>query len=138
VAHFVLSNAYLSVNGVDLSSHVRRVELTIEAATPDNTTMGSTTTQVMGGGLKNWSLNAEFLQDFAASQVDATLSNVWQQGLAVNIEVRPVNASRSATNPGYTGSAVLREYVPVSDPVGSEARATAAFVAAGPLTRSTT
>lgn len=135
MAHFVLTNAYLSVNSVDLSTHVRRIELTYEAATPDNTTMGATTTQVMGGGLKNWSVTAELLQDFAAGQVDATLSGI--VGQAVTVEVRPTNAARSTTNPGYTGSAVLREYRPFGDQVGAEAKATATFVAAGALTRAT-
>jgi hypothetical protein len=43
MASFVLTNAYVKINSVDLSDHVRSVKINYSAETPDNTAMGATT-----------------------------------------------------------------------------------------------
>ena len=65
MATLVYTNAYLMINGVDLSDHVKSLNLTYEAEMLDDTVMGTTGTRSNKPGLKNWSLEVEFLQDYA-------------------------------------------------------------------------
>lgn len=135
MATFVLKDAYVSVNGVNLSDHCRSVSLSYEAEAVDATAMGNDT-KVNVSGLKDWSVSITFAQDYAASSVDATL---WPLigGNPVTVEIRPTSAARSETNPAYSGSAVLVSYTPIDGSPGDYAETQAEFRAAGPLSRLT-
>jgi hypothetical protein len=115
MAVLVLTNAKVLVNAVDLSDHVRQVTITYQADIQDKTAMGATA-HARIGGLKDWSVDIEFNQDFAASNVDATLYSI--VGTSIVVDIQPVNAARSATNPSYNGNAVLESYKPISGKVG--------------------
>lgn len=123
----VYTDAFVHINGVDLSNRVRQVTLTYEAEMLDNTAMGTSGTRSMIPGLKNWTLSVEFYQDFAAGSVDATLFPLIGAA-AFPIRVRPVNASAiSATNPEYQGNAVLESYPPLTGEVGALGMCSAQF-----------
>lgn len=133
MATFVMTDAFVSINAVDLSDHVRSVTLSYSAELQDDTVMGDTT-RSRTGGLKDWSLEVEFLQDYAASKVDATLFTL--VGSTSTIIVRPDNSDGvSATNPNFTGTAILESYNPGTGSLGEMATATASFQAAGALSR---
>lgn len=101
MAVFALLNEHLTINSVNLSDHVRQATLTVEADQLDSTAMGDFWKEVTGG-LKGGQLQVEFLNDYAASNVDATL---WPLlGTVVTFIVRPDAGAVSATNPNYTGS----------------------------------
>lgn len=134
MATLVSTNAYVLINAVDLSDHVKQVTLDYQAELVDFTAMGADT-RVRKGGLKDWTLTVEFFEDYAASKVDATLFPI--VGSAVTVEVRAVNSARSSTNPGYNGSAVLESMPAVAGNIGEAAMAQAVFRAAGTLSRST-
>lgn len=134
MATLVLNNAYVSINSVDLSDHVRQVTVNYQAELLDETAMGATT-RARKGGLKDWSMTIEFLQDFAAGEVDATLFGL--VGTTFTVEVRPTSAARSATNPGYTGTGILESYPPLGNAVGEMAMTTVTIQAAGDLSRAT-
>lgn len=134
MATFVMTDGFVSINSVDLSDHVKRVTLNYEAETQDNTHM-SDNTRLMQGGLKNWSMEVEFSQDFASGEVDATLFSL--VGTTTTVIARPTSSSVSTTNPNFTGTALLTSYTPLSGTVGEQAPATASFVAAGDLSRAT-
>lgn len=136
MATLILTNAHVTINSVDLSDHVRQVTLNYEAEQQDETTMGQTTRK-MKPGLLNWSLEVEFVQDYAAGKVDATLFPL-VGAAAFTVAVRPVNTAIAATNPEYTGSAVLASYSPMGGSVGDLAVTTASFQPAGTLTRDVT
>jgi len=133
MANFVLTNAYLSVNAVDLSAKIISISVPQETAMVPNATMG-VTTQASLPGLLHWTIEAELAQDFAAGQTDATISPLWGAA-AFTIETRPVNAAVSATNPKWSGSAVVASYTPIAGAVGDRAVARVTFESAGALTR---
>ena len=82
-------------------------------------------------------VGGDFFQDFAASEVDATLFGL--VGTAVAVAVRPLNTTIAATNPEYQGSGILTSYPPMSGAVGEELTTTARFVpASGDLVRDVT
>ncbi len=115
MATVVWTNAYLQVNATNLSSHVSEMTLNYSAEMLDETAMGDTN-RVFKGGLKNWSLDVTFHQDFATGGPDATLFAL--VGTTSCIEVRPVNACSSANNPIYSATAVLDGYPPMGGAVG--------------------
>jgi hypothetical protein len=129
----VLTNAQVLINAVDLSAFVRSVKVHYKADTPENTAMGATTKSRLPA-LKDWDLDIEFNQDWAAASVDATLFPL-VAAAAVPIEIRPVNAARSATNPAYTGNALLADYTPVGGKVGDLAVAPIKLMGTGNLAR---
>ena len=90
----------------------------------------------MLAGLLNWSIDVEFLQDFASAKVDATLFTL-VGAAAFTVTVKPTSGSVSATNPSFSGSAVLESYPPMSGSVGDLETASATFRSAGTLTRAT-
>jgi hypothetical protein len=136
MAQQLFTDAFVSINGVDLSAHVKSVSLNYEAEMLDDTVMGDTT-RSMAAGLKNWSVEVEFLQDYAASKVDATLFQL-VGAAAFAIIIRPDNSDGvSATNPNFTGNVVLESYPPVTGTVGDLHTTRATFRAAGALSRAT-
>jgi hypothetical protein len=134
MAHFVFTDARVEINSVVLSDHVESVSLEYKAELQDDTNMGDTTRQRLGG-LKDWTTSINFRQDFAASEVDATLFPL--VGVATVIKIRPTSAAISATNPEYVGTGILESYRPIGDTVGNIAAAPVTFQAAGDLARNT-
>ena len=130
----VLTNASLVINSVDLSDHVRSVTLSYEAELQDDTTMGDDTRTNLGG-LKNWSMDVEFTQDYDSAKVDATLWGII--GSAVTVVLKPTSGAVAATNPSYSGSGVIGSYSPLGNSVGDLAVAPVTIAAAGTLTRAT-
>ena len=135
MATFVYTDASVVVNSVDLSDHVKSCTLNYEAEMLDDTVMGDTTRSNIAG-LLNWSIDVEFLQDFASAKVDATLFSL-VGAAAFTVTVKPTSASVSATNPSFSGSAVLESYPPMSGSVGDLETASATFRSAGTLARAT-
>jgi len=131
----VLTNAYVSINAVNLSPYVKTVTLAYKSEMQDDTAMGDTARSRIGS-LKDFTLNVEFFQDFAASAVDATLFGI--VGSVVAIEIRGANTTVSATNPKYMGNAILETYQPVGGSVGDNLMAPISMSGVGALSRFTT
>jgi len=125
-------NAKVEVDGTDLSDHVESVALNYASEMLDETAMGDST-RIRKGGLKDWSIDVNFHQDFAASDVDATLFAI--VGTTACLEVRPQNICSTATNPIFSGIGVLESYNPMSGSVGTLLDAPATWQSAGDLAR---
>lgn len=133
---YVFTDGRVEINAVNLSTLVRKVTLKINADAPDSTAMGASYHGRKGGGLKDWSADIEFNQDFGASLVDATLFPLL--AVSTSVKIRPTTGVISATNPEYQGNGVLTDYSPVTGKVGDMGIATANFDGDGTLTRATT
>lgn len=128
MAKIVLTNAQVLINAVDLSDHVRQVSIDYSAAEVESTAMGNAG-QARLPGLLDWSMDITFAQDWALTNVDATLFPL-VGAAAFAVEVRPVKAARSTTNPAYTGNGILPSYKPMGQKVGALAEATVKIVGA--------
>lgn len=135
MAETVLTNAYCLINGVNLSDHVKSVKINYGAETPEITAM-SVATKARLPGLKDWSIDLEFNQDFAAAKVDATLFPL-VGAAAFAVEIRADAGARSATNPAYTGNVLLADYSPVSGKVGDVLSTGPKLMGTGTLSRLT-
>ena len=134
MANMVLTTAFVSINSVNLSAYVKSVSVSYKSEMQDDTAMGDTARSRIGS-LKDYSLSIEFFQDYAAGAVDATLFGI--VGSVVPIEIRGSSAAASATNPKYTGSAILETYQPVGGSVGDNLMAPVTMSGVGALTRAT-
>jgi hypothetical protein len=134
MATFVLTDAYVSVATVDLSDWVTSVSLSVEVDEQEDTAMGDTYRSRLGG-LKDWTLDIEFNQDFAGSAVDDTLFALL--GTSVAIEIRPDSDAVGASNPKFTGNVLVTEYSPIDGSVGDLATTSVSWPGNGALTRAT-
>lgn len=134
MATFAFTDAVVTVDGDDLSDHVRQVTLTVSADELDDTAMGATYRSRIGG-LKDWSVSLEFNSDFAASEVDATLFPLL--GTVATVTVKATSASTSATNPLYSGPVLVSQVNPLGNSVGDLATVSVQWPGAGALSRAT-
>ena len=132
MATLVYTNAKIEINGTDLSSHASEVSLNYSSEMQDETAMGDGT-RINKGGLKNWSIDVTFHQDFATNAVDQKLFSL--VGTTVCVEMRPQNICSTAINPTYWAVGVIESYNPVGGAVGSLLDAPTTIQSAGTLNR---
>lgn len=133
----VLTNAYVSVNGTDLSDHVESVTLETSVNEVDVTAMGAGGKQRLAG-LQDNKVTLTFWQDYAASKVDATMWAIVKGGTAVAFKIGANGTAFSATNPSYSGSAILTGYQPVAGKVGDGMQSQVTLMVDGTITSGTT
>ena len=103
MATIVWKNALFSMNGTDYSADVQELTLNYSAEMLDATVMGLNT-RTNKGGLKNWSAEVTFLQNFASGRIGSALFAL--VGTTTCIEIRPDNSCSTAINPSYSGIAI--------------------------------
>jgi hypothetical protein len=131
----VLLAQYLSINANVLNTFTKKAELSIEVEEKDVTNYASLGWKEVIGGLKSAELGCEFLQDFAAAQLDAIM---WPLlGSVVPFEVRADQAAVGTSNPKYTGSILINGWNPITGSVGDEATVSIGFPTSGAVTRAT-
>ena len=134
MAKIVLTDAKVTINSVNLSDHIASV--TIDEKTDIvETTAFSNTAKTRVSGLVENSVTLEFHQDFAASNVEATIYPLL--GSATTCVVTPTSSSVTTTNPSYTFSAVVSEWQPLKGTIGSLATASVTWPISGSITKAT-
>jgi hypothetical protein len=126
------TDAFILVAGNNMSAFIKKVTLKQNGVELDDTAFGDTTHSRVGG-LKDYTLDFDWNQDFAAGGPDAILFPLFNT--IVTFEVRPTSPARSATNPGYTGSVLLSDYSPFDGSVGDLLSLSTSWKAALPLIR---
>ena len=134
MAEFVLSNAFLSVNSVDLSAYVTSITISQSADSVEDTSMGDTARSFIGG-LKTGPLDISFNQDFAAAKTEATIYPLI--GTTTTCVVRPTAAAVGTTNPSYTATVLVTEWTSVEGSVGDLATASVSWPIVGNLAKAT-
>lgn len=109
--------ATLTVNGVDLSDHVREITIDMSADDLDATAMGAVS-KAHAVGLRDDKIEVTFLADFAAAKVDATLFPLVGSSTPFTVACKPSSAATSSSNPSYTLSSLLFDYTPIDVSVG--------------------
>lgn len=114
---FILRDCSITVNGVDFSSHVSSVEISLKKASVDTTNFSGGGKEQQAG-LKEDEFTIDFQQDFNAAEVDATLFPLYDLESEFTVVVKPTASAVSATNPSFTGTCILLEYTPLTGKVG--------------------
>jgi predicted secreted protein len=135
MAKQVFTNAYVTVNGTDLSDHIGAVTIDTSADEIETTAFGTAGWRSRVSGLKDGSIKLDWHQDFAASSVDSILNTAF--GSVGTVVVIPNGTVASATNPRYTMTAVISSYSPVAGSVGDLLTFSTTWAFAGAMTRGT-
>jgi hypothetical protein len=137
VAKFIASDYFVSINGVDLSSWAKAVEMSLEKDRVDVSGFNSTGAKEFLPGQKEEVVTVTFNQDHAANAVDATLWPLYNNGTTFPVIFRPTSSAASATNPAYSGSANLYTYDPMNAELGEVSEIEAEFTFTGSVSRGT-
>jgi hypothetical protein len=130
----VVTNANVTIGGVDLSSHITKVTLSSSRAEIETTTFGNTARRRVAGLADN-SVAIDFNQDFAAATVEATLYPLL--GSTAAVVVKPNGTATSATNPSYSFNALVTEWMPLDAQVGELASASITWPVDGTIAKAT-
>ena len=133
MARIVLTNAFISVGGVDLSDLVASVTLSETFDVVETTAFSSTAAKTRVAGLEDNSITLEFHQDYATGEVEQTIYPLL--GTAAAVIVKPNGSTTSAFNPSYTCSAIISEWTPINGSVGELATASVTWPVTGAITK---
>lgn len=118
MASFVLTNARVEINAVDLSDHCKSVKVSYSKELKEATAMGDAGQRRLAG-LADWSMEFEFYNDQVAGKTEPTFFPL--VGVQTAVKVRAVNAAISATNVEYRGNGMIPELPVLQDGVGDVA-----------------
>jgi hypothetical protein len=132
MAALVLTNAYVTINSVNLSDHIASITINTADDVIDTTAFGNTA-RTRVAGLTDNSITLEFHQDYATSNVEATIYPL--VGSTTAVVVKPNGSSTSATNPSYSFTALVSEWQPLNGAVGELATASVTWPVSGEITK---
>lgn len=134
MAKHCLTDAYVSVNAVDLSDHVESVSFVTGINPQAAAAMSETTDYDMPGTITISPITVTFYADFAASKTYATIQTLVTNRSTVTLMVKPTSAADSATNPNFTISVFVASFGFVTGTRGDRHMVQAVFQPASALT----
>ena len=134
MAKFSATDYKITVNGTNLSTNLNSVELALESDDLETTAFGGTFRERIGG-LKTGSLTLQFMQDFAAASVDATLFPLFNT--LATVVIVPTSGTVTSSNPSYTAICLANSYTPHASSVGDIATFSVTWPTSGTVTRAT-
>ena len=134
MAIIAFKDVSVTINSVDLSDRSNAATLTYEVEQQDATVMGGNRAFI--GGIQNNTLEVTLYQDFAATEVEATIFPL--VGTTTTIVLKPTSDATAADNPEYTlTDCYLASHTPVAaGDVGTTSPMTLTFTG-GTLTKAT-
>jgi hypothetical protein len=136
MAIFLQNNVGVKINSVDLSDHITSVTLTQTFDELEVTALGDSAHKMVKG-LEASTLTLNFLNDFAAASVQATLQAAY--GTTVTAVLLPVKGTAvSATNPLYTVSILVNNLTPLNGAVGDISNSSQSFTCNSTVVQTTT
>lgn len=134
MAKFIATDYQIEIESTDFTGSLAAATLEISADEQETTAFGADYRTRLAG-LKDASLTLDWHQDFGASSVDATLFPLL--GSAVAFTITPTSDAISATNPSYSGTAIVTSYSPFASSVGDIATFSVTWPVSGAVTRAT-
>ena len=133
MAQIVLKDASISIGGVELADRSNSVEVNYEIESVEVTSFGGNRSFV--GGLQNNTCTVELMQDFAATETEATIFPL--VGTQLTLIFKPTSEAVGAENPSYTiTGAYLASHTPIAAAVGELAMTSLTFTG-GTLVKAT-
>jgi hypothetical protein len=134
MAKFAATDYKITVGTVDFSTSLNSVELSQESDDLETTAFGQSWRSRIGG-LNNASITLNFMQDFAAGSVDATLNPLL--GSIATVVIQSASGTVSATQPKYTAACLVAAYSPFASSVGDIATLSVTWPVTGTVVRGT-
>jgi len=128
----MLYDVTLTVNSVNLSDHVEKIEWEAHTNAGRGDAMGDTQQYDMALLLQVPDIKVTFYHDFAAAKVYATLYGAWSVPQTYfNVVAKASSAATSATNPQFTISCFVKSMPLLKGEHGARHMADAVFGVAG-------
>jgi hypothetical protein len=138
MAKHVVKNGTVIIGGVDLSAHVKAIEVKREKAKIDATGLNGNGAMEWVPGLSDEELELTMMNDFDPGELDDTLNPLYEDETEFTIVARPFSGAASPTNPEYScATARLFTYSPISGNVGALSESKVTITANGGFTRTT-
>lgn len=136
MARIVLTDVGVVLGGVDLSDHVASVEISQNFDAVETTAFGD------GGrtrvaGLEDSTLSLSFHQDFAATEVEATVGPLVGSTAAFEISPFGTAVAASGTAPRYSGTVLVTEWSALNGAVGDLSTADVTWPVVGQIAKGT-
>lgn len=110
---FISTDWKIVVNGVNLSDHCFDIQIGDEKEQVDVSGFSTTGRKEFLPGTQDQTITAQFLNDYGAGSVHATIWPLYEGGSSFPIIVQPdSDAGTSSTNPTYSGTANVFSYPP--------------------------
>jgi len=128
VSKLILTNAYVAVEGIDVSGYTSAVAIEITSEEIDTTQLGSPYRTSMDGERTI----SVALDVFSGNDtLRGTMQTAYSAGTDVDVEFRPRNASQSSTNPSVVVACQVLGFAPFGGAVGEAARPMVKLAATG-------
>jgi hypothetical protein len=135
MAKIVLTDAKVTINSVILSDHINNITIDTKYDIVETTGFSSTAAKTRVAGLADNTVTLDFMQDYAAANVEATIYPLI--GSTTTVVIQPASTSVSTTNPTYTFTALVSEWQPLKGQIGSLATASVTWPITGAITKAT-
>jgi hypothetical protein len=131
MAKFLLKEAFVQLDGVDLSDHCFSLETPSEKEVVDVSGFNPAGTKESLVGQRDDRCTIGALQDFAAGSVHATMYPCYSTDKPFQVKIRPKKSlAASATNPQYRGYGLLATYNGLSGELNARSEVSLEIVAA--------
>lgn len=129
----VLKTPKIVINSVDLTNYIDSISIDEKYDDVETTAFGQNSKTYVAG-LGDHKVSLEFLQDFALSTVEATIYPLLST--VTSMSVRALSSATSTTNPAYTFSVLVDEWMPVDGKVGDLSKASVSWPISGDIVKS--
>jgi hypothetical protein len=130
-----LNAASVKIGAVDITDHVTSATLTQSADELEITALGDSSRKYVAG-LQTGTLDLEFLNDFAAANVCATLQTAIYTTVTAKLVPGP-GTTISATNPLYTVSILINNLTPIAGAAGEMSSSSLSFTCNSTIVQTT-
>jgi hypothetical protein len=130
-----LNAASVKINAIDITDHVTSATLTQSADELEITSLGDSSRKYVAG-LQTGTLDLEFLNDFAAANVCATLQSAIYTTVTAKLVPGP-GTTISATNPLYTVSILINNLTPIAGAAGEMSSSSLSFTCNSTIVQTT-
>ena len=135
MAIYLSNGVVVTLNSVDLSDHVTSATINRQFTELSVTAMGDTAEKFVKG-LENSTITLDFLNDTAASNVNATLQAAW--GTTVTLTLKQTSAAVSATNPEFQTTVLVNNTQDINGAPGDISMQSITFTCNSPIVVDTT
>ena len=130
MAIFLSNGVVVTLNSVVLSDHVTSATINRSFDELEVTAMGDTAHKFVKG-LEASTITLDFLNDTAASNVNATLQAAW--GTTVTLTLKQTSAAVSATNPLFSTTVLVNNTQDINGAVGDISSQSLTFTCNSPI-----
>ena len=133
MAKIIFTDPSITLNAVDISSHVTQIEISTTAPDVDVTGFGPTEGMEYAAGKPDNEVTLTMIQDYDAGKIDATIWPLLRT--ETTLVAKPTSEAVGATNPSFTMKVLVSNYTPLAATVNERGEVSVTWKVNGAITR---